>query len=73
MAEICELLNLKGPSYSCELRAFLSSLDISTDMIELGAKTTDQRAFVSKQVNMQRMSNNPVALTDAQISSVFEL
>lgn len=73
MAEICEILNFKGPSYSCELRAFMSSLGISTDMIALGIKSADQRVFLSKQVNMQRMYNNPVALTDVHISSIFKL
>ena len=71
--ETCEILGLQGPNYGDELKAFLHSLDLSSDMIEMGAKTPEQRIFVSQQVNMQRMGNNPVGLTEDHIATIFKL
>ena len=67
----------KGLKYAEEsaqsLITFLSTINVESGLSEVGADTVAKRAFLSKQVNMQRMSNNPVGLTDAQISQIFDL
>ena len=39
----------------------------------IGAETVEQRAFLAKQANMERMSNNPVSFTDRDITEIFSL
>jgi len=55
------------------LRDFMTSLGAEPLMEKLGADATDQRLFLSKQINMQRMSNNPVALSPNNIEKIFRL
>lgn len=73
MKDTCEILGLQGPNYGDEMKSFLHSLDLSSNMIEMGAKTPEERKFVSQQVNMQRMGNNPVGLTEDHVASIFKL
>ena len=44
---------------------------VNIGMAGIGAKNAKQREFLSKQVNMQRASNNPFGLTQEQIRPVF--
>lgn len=55
------------------LREFLVSIGAEPDMAKLGADTPEQRRFLSQQVNMQRMSNNPVGLDEPAIKRIFNL
>ena len=55
------------------LEAYLRDINVESDMSIIGADTEEKRDFLSKQVNMQRMSNNPVGLTREQIRQVFNL
>jgi alcohol dehydrogenase class IV len=55
------------------LRAFMGALGVDPDMEQMGAATPEQRRFLSGQANMQRMSNNPVALDDVAIARIFRL
>ncbi|MDB0052934.1 phosphonoacetaldehyde reductase [Ascidiaceihabitans sp.] len=55
------------------LKSYLQSLNVESDMAAIGADTVEKRAYLSKQVNMQRMSNNPVGLTQAHVSQIFNL
>ena len=56
-----------------QLEAYLRDINVESDMSIIGANTEEKREFLSKQVNMQRMSNNPVGLTGEQIRQVFNL
>ena len=39
----------------------------------IGAETAEQRAFLAKEENMERMSNNPVSFADRDIFEIFSL
>lgn len=74
MKMLMDRLGIKYPEESAQsLITFLSTINVKSGLSEVGADTVAKRAFLSKQVNMQRMSNNPVGLTDAQISQIFDL
>lgn len=53
------------------LKSYLKVINVELDMAGIGAKTAKQREFLSKQVNMQRMSNNPDGLTQEQIRQIL--
>jgi alcohol dehydrogenase class IV len=55
------------------LKDYLKVINVESDMAAIGADTAEKRAFLSKQVNMQRMSNNPVGLTQAHMDQIFNL
>jgi len=72
-----ELLNIWGitsaDKSAAKLRQYLQSLSVESDLAKLGADTEEKREFLSKQVNIQRMSNNPVGLTLRKINHIFQL
>lgn len=55
------------------LRDYLAGINVEQDMAAIGADTAEKRAFLSQQVNMQRMSNNPVGLDGDDINAIFAL
>jgi alcohol dehydrogenase class IV len=71
------LMNIWGISAATDsarhLKSYLQEISVESDITNMGADTTSKREFLSKQVNMQRMSNNPVGLTHEQISQIFDL
>lgn len=56
-----------------DLREFMRRIGVEPMMELCGAESTSQRQFLSEQVNAQRMSNNPVALNELQITKIFRL
>ena len=55
------------------LENFIISLGVHINLLMIGAETVEQRAFLAKQANMERMSNNPVSFTDRDITEIFSL
>ena len=55
------------------LENFMMCLGVPHNFTMIGAETAEQRAFLAKQANMERMSNNPVSFTDRDISEIFSL
>ena len=55
------------------LENFIISLGVPHKLTMIGADTVEQRAFLAKQANMERMSNNPVSFTDRDITEIFSL
>ena len=55
------------------LENFMMSLGVPHNFKMIGAERAEQRAFLAKQANMERMSNNPVSFTDRDISEIFSL
>jgi alcohol dehydrogenase class IV len=55
------------------LKNFMIRLGTTHNFTMIGADTAEQRAFLAKQANMERMSNNPVSFTDRDISEIFSL
>ena len=52
---------------------FIISLGVLDKLMMIGAETVEQRAFLAKQANMERMSNNPVSFIDRDITEIFSL
>ena len=74
MTRLMDILGIASPEGGAShLKSYLKAINVESDMADIGANTSKKREFLSKQVNIQRMSNNPVALTEAQISQVFSL
>ena len=64
-----------GSAIQCAsyLESYLNDVNVEADMCKLGVDTYQKREFLSKQVNMERMSNNPVRLTEKDIDYIFQL
>jgi alcohol dehydrogenase len=74
MDKLTELLRITDKSQACQtLKDFVTSLGLETDMSKLGAASEEQRTFLSRQVNLERMGNNPVQLSDKDIARIFDL
>lgn len=74
MTRLMNILGIDSIDYcASQLKSYLKAIDIEWDIAQLGPKTAKQREFLSKQVNMQRMSNNPISLTGMHIKQIFDL
>lgn len=74
MERLMEIWGITSAADSAShLKAYLKAINVESDMAAIGADTAEKRAFLSKQVNMQRMSNNPVGLTQAHMDQIFDL
>jgi alcohol dehydrogenase class IV len=74
MKELLNIWGIASADKSAEqLQLFLQEINIESDLAKVGADTEEKRKFLSKQVNMQRMSNNPVSLKPEKINHIFQL
>ena len=74
MTRLIDIWGIVSPEDSGRhLKSYLQAINIESDMGKIGANTAEKREFLSKQVNMQRMSNNPVGLTQAHVNQIFGL
>ena len=72
MKELLDILGITSATDSADhLKDYLNIIKIETDMALIGADTVEKRDFLSRQVNMQRMSNNPVNLTNENKKMIF--
>ena len=74
MTRLIDIWGIVSPEDSGrQLKSYLQAINIESDMGKIGANIAEKREFLSKQVNMQRMSNNPVGLTQAHVNQIFGL
>lgn len=74
MKRLMNILGVVSPEgIASYLKSYLQSINIETDLSKIGVSTKKQREFLSQQVNMQRMENNPVGLTGEHVNQIFEL
>ena len=74
MEHLMAILNINSVTGSSDqLKAYLQTINVKSDMSTVGADTIEKRRFLSKQVNMQRMSNNPIELTAEHVKQIFDL
>jgi alcohol dehydrogenase class IV len=74
MKRLMAILRVVSPESSANhLKRFLEEISVEGDIVKIGADTVERREFLSKQVNMQRMSNNPVGLDTTHIKQIFGL
>ena len=55
------------------LENFMISLGVPHNFTMIGADKAEQRAFPTKQTNMERMSNIAISFTNSDISEIFLL
>ena len=72
MRRLMDSLNITSAE-KCEshLKLFLESINVESNMTAIGANTSEKRELLSKQVNTQRMSNNPVLLSKSHVEKIF--
>jgi len=63
-------IHIDAESY---LQHWMQSIGVEPDMKRLGIDTQKKRQFIAEKVNSERLSNNPVRLTQAAITEIFEL
>lgn len=54
-------------------KSYLKAIDVESEISRIGVDTVAKRSFLSKQVNLQRMSNNPVGFTATHVNRVFNI
>ena len=52
---------------------FLEPCDLKIDLIKDYNFTNNERAFLSKKINIERMANNPVVLNQDNINEIFQI
>ena len=74
MKRLMDILEIVSPEYSeSHLKSYLKAINIESEIRQMGADAAEKREFLSKQVNMQRLSNNPVGLTQMHVNRIFKL
>ena len=74
MKRLMKTLSIPVPTQAGHvLRNYMSSIGIESDLVKMGADTVEKRKFLSEQVNMERMSNNPSKLDGSDITEIFKI
>ena len=74
MRRLMDVLGIDEATDSARsLALYLQNINIEGDMSKIGANTNEKREFLSKQVNMQRMSNNPINLGEPAVKRIFDI
>ena len=55
------------------LKKFVVDLGLEPSMEKLGISTREKRQEIAKKVNLERLKNNPVLLSERDICDVFNL
>lgn len=71
LAEIIQL-NLADP-IRLQLNKFMSRVGVKSDFSSVGADRKSMRRDLANAVNVERLKNNPIELTDSNIDSIFAL
>ena len=70
--EILNLLEINQNNISNDLKEFVLSLGLECRMEKLGLNTPSAREQISRKVNLERLKNNPVILTEENICEIFD-
>ena len=74
LKKLMNTLSIQSPDQaSSYLKKYLSSINVESDLYNIGANTTELRKLLSQKANMHRMSNNPVSFDDKDITDIFNL
>jgi len=74
MNQMLEILGIKSPENSAnQLMSFIRSLGVNPSFDSVGADSIETRSLLAKKVNLERLSNNPVVLSDDDLSLIFNL
>ena len=69
--EIINLLGINQIDISNELKNYVLSLGVECRMEKLGLNTKSSREQIARKVNLERLKNNPVILTEKNICEIF--
>ena len=69
--EIINLLGINQIDISNELKGYVLSLGLECRMEKLGLNTKSSREQIARKVNLERLKNNPVILTEKNICEIF--
>jgi alcohol dehydrogenase len=74
MDRLMDALSVPSSDQAYEyMKKYVVSLGVESEMANVGAATRQQRQMLSEQVNMERMSNNPIYLNESDKSLIFKL
>ena len=69
--EIINLLGINQIDISNELKKYVLRLGLECRMEKLGLNTKSSREQIARKVNLERLKNNPVILTEKNICEIF--
>ena len=73
MKSLAKALNIDSKRPKDSLQAFMRVIGVEPSMEVMGINTNIRKSFAANQVNIERLSNNPVSITDKQIASIFNI
>ena len=74
MNKLIDLLSIPNFDHSdLYFNKLLKDLSLPTNLTDIGADTIEKRKILSKAVNSERMSNNPILFTEADVDKIFNL
>ena len=72
--QLMQIMSIPSADQSASiLRGYMAGIGLETQMSAVGADNVEKRRFLSKHVNIERMSNNPIVLGENEISQIFDL
>ena len=73
ISEIIDLLGISQNDIANNLKKFVCALGLEPSMEKLGISTREKRQEIAKNVNVERLKNNPVLFSKKDICDVFNL
>lgn len=73
ISEIIDLLGISQNDIANNLKKFVCELGLEPSMEKLGISTREKRQEIAKNVNLERLKNNPVLFSKKDICDVFNL
>ena len=73
VSEIIDLLGISQNDIANNLKKFVCALGLEPSMEKLGISTREKRQEIAKNVNLERLKNNPVLFSKEDICDVFNL
>ena len=67
------LLGIKENRVLIELKKLLDNVGLEFSMEKLGASSKSARREIAEEVNLERLKNNPVSLSEKDIQEIFNL
>ena len=71
--EILSLLKISPNEILIELQKLLINLGLEFSMEKLGVSSKSARRIIAKEVNLERLKNNPISLSEKNIEDIFNL
>ena len=71
--EILSLLEISPNEILIELQKLLINLGLEFSMEKVGASSKSARRIIAKEVNLERLKNNPISLSEKNIEDIFNL